>query len=75
MQAGWRARACICSAERVHLSLPQVKVAEALLWTPCGPVAGLPAQRRLQLCPGGLRHPGGALPVAGAAHRHQTPAV
>lgn len=53
----------------------QVQLAEALLRTPCGPVAGLSAQRRLQLCPGGLRHPGGALPVAGAAHRHQAPAM
>ena len=53
----------------------QVQLAEALLWPSSGPVAGLSAQRRLQLYPGGLCHPGGALPVLGAAHRHQTPTM
>ena len=69
---GWAGLGC---AERAHVCLPQVKLAEALLRPPRGPVAGLSAQRPLQLCPGGLRRPGGALPVAGAAHRHQTPAM
>lgn len=54
---------------------PQVQLAETMLRPPSSPVAGLSAQRWLQLCPGGLRHPGGAVPVAGAAHRHQTPAM
>lgn len=58
---------CVCS----H----QVQLAEALLWPSSGPVAGVSAQCWLQLCPGGLCHAGGAFPVFGAAHRHQTPTM
>lgn len=38
-------------------------------------MAGMSAERRLQLFPGGLCHPGGRAAVSGAAHRHQAPAV
>lgn len=58
-----------------YVNFHQIQLAEALLWTPSGSVAGLSAQRWFQLYPGGLCHPGGAFPVFGAAHRHQTPTM
>lgn len=53
----------------------QVQLAEAVLRSEGGAVAGLPAVGGLQLRPGDLRGGGGAAADAGAAHRHQAVAV
>lgn len=52
-------------------SLPvQVQLAETVLWEKSSTVAGLSAVSRLQLFPGGLCHPGGAVTDTGASDRH-----
>lgn len=77
-----KARTCIiylCGHPLNHLSPPssrtQVELAEAVLWTTGGCLAGLSAVGGLQLFPGGLCRPRGAAADPGAAHRHQAVAV